>query len=76
MFEKSNKSLHLKRVHNHLINDYSSLKFKERLEDLSLQERPTEIIFVEGNYKVKVALSHIDFTPRKKPLGHNCPIGM
>ena len=65
-----------KRIHNNLINDYSPLEFKEKLVNLSPQERPTEIIYAEGNYKVKVALSHLDFTPREEPLGHNCPIGI
>jgi transposase InsO family protein len=65
-----------KRLHNHLINDYSPIKFKETLVSLSPQERPTVIIYAEGNYKVKVASSHIDFTPREEPPAHNCPIGL
>lgn len=63
-----------KRVHNHLINDLSPIKFKESLLYLSPQERPKVIIYADGNYKVNVASSHIDFTPREKPLAHNCPI--
>lgn len=65
-----------KRIHNHLINDYSPIKFKKSLVNLSPQERPTVIIYAEGNKKVKVASSHIDFTPREEPLAHNCPIGV
>lgn len=65
-----------KRIHNHLINDYSPIKFKKSLINLSPQERPTVIIYAEGNKKVKVASSHFDFTPREEPLAHNCPIGV
>lgn len=64
------------RIHNNLINDYSPLEFKEKLVNLNPQERPTEIIYAEGNYKVKVASSQFDFTPREEPLDHNCPIGI
>lgn len=64
-----------KRVHNGLVKLYSPTQFKEKLLSLSPQERPTVIIYAEGNYKVKVASSHIDFTPREEPLAHNCPIG-
>lgn len=73
-FEKAVKHYNHKRVHNHLINDYSPIKFKGNLINLSPQERPTVIIYAEGNKKVKVASSHIDFTPREEPLAHNCPI--
>jgi transposase InsO family protein len=65
-----------KRVHDHLINDCSPAEFKKKLVNLSPQERPKAIIYAEGNYKVKVALSHVDFTPREEPLAHNCPIGI
>lgn len=65
-----------KRIHNHLINDYSPIRFKDILVNLSPQERPKVIIYAEGNYKVKVASSHVDFTPREEPLAHNCPIGI
>jgi len=64
------------RIHNNLINDYSPLEFKEKLVNLNPQEKPTEIIYAEGNYKVKVASSQFDFTPREEPLDHNCPIGI
>lgn len=65
-----------RRVHNNLINDSSPVSFKETFVNLSPQERPTVIIYAEGNKKVKVASSHIDFTPREEPLAHNCPVGV
>lgn len=49
---------------------------KKSLVDLSPQERPKVILYAEGNYKVKVASSHIDFTPREEPQTPNCPIGI
>ena len=73
--EKAVNHYNHKRVHDHLINDYSPIQFKESLVNLSPQERPTVIIYAEGNYKVNVA-SHIDFTPREEPPAHNCPIGV
>jgi len=62
------------RLHLAFNNDYSPVKFKESLLDLTTQERPKVIIYAEGNYKVKVASSHLGFNPRKEPQAHNCPI--
>lgn len=49
-------------------------EFKNYLLNLGTQKRPMVIIYAEGNYKVKVALSHHDFNPKKEPQAHNCPI--
>lgn len=49
-------------------------EFKNYLLNLDTQKRPMVIIYAEGNYKVKVALSHHDFNPKKEPQAHNCPI--
>ncbi|MCO5229541.1 MAG: IS3 family transposase [Chitinophagales bacterium] len=62
------------RLHLAFNNEYSPLEFKETLLDLDNQERPKVIIYAEGNYKVKVASSHLNFKPRKEPKAHNCPM--
>ena len=63
-----------KRLHQAFKNEYSPMEFKKSLLDLKTQERPKVIIYAEGNYKVKVASSHLDFNPREEPQAHNCPI--
>lgn len=63
-----------KRLHQAFKNEYSPIKFKKSLLNLKTQERPMVIIYAEGNYKVKVASSHLDFNPRKEPQAHNCPM--
>ena len=62
------------RLHLAFNNEYSPWQFKKSLLDLKTQERPKVIIYAEGNYKVKVASSHLDFNPREEPQAHNCPI--
>src|SRR5690554_7345423 len=52
-----------KRIHNNLINDYSPLEFKEKLVNLSPQERPTEIIYAEGNYRSEEHTSELQSRP-------------
>lgn len=63
-----------KRLHLAFNNDYSPTGFKNTLVDLENQERPRVIIYAEGNYKVKVTSSHLNFKPRKEPRALNCPI--
>ncbi len=63
-----------KRLHQAFKNEYSPGEFKKSLLHLETQERPMVIIYAEGNYKVKVASSHLDFNPREEPQAHNCPI--
>ena len=63
-----------KRLHQGLNNDYSPVEFKKKILYLGTQERPKVIIYAEGNYKVKVASSHLNFNPREEPQAHNCPI--
>ena len=55
-------------------NKYSPIDFKKKVLCLRTQERPKVIIYAEGNYKVKVASSHLNFNPREEPQAHNCPI--
>lgn len=62
------------RLHLAFNNEYSPLEFKKTLLDLDNQKRPKVIIYAEGNYKVKVASSHLDFKPEKEPKAHNCPM--
>ena len=63
-----------KRLHLGLNNKYSPIDFKKKVLCLRTQERPKVIIYAEGNYKVKVASSHLNFNPREEPQAHNCPI--
>lgn len=72
--KSSVKHYNRKRLHLAFKNRYSPNEFKKSLLNLSIQERPKVIIYAEGNYKTKVALSHIGFNPREEPLAHNCPI--
>lgn len=62
------------RLHLAFNNEYSPLGFKEILLDLENQERPKVIIYADGNYKVRVASSHLAFKPGKEPQAPNCPI--
>jgi hypothetical protein len=62
------------RLHKAFEDRYSPLGFKEALINLSTQERPMVIIYADGNYKCKVASSHLVFNPREVPQAHNCPI--
>lgn len=63
-----------KRLHKAFNDKYSPLGFKQTLVNLETQERPKVIIYAEGNYKTKVASSHLGFNPRKEPQAHNCPM--
>jgi len=63
-----------KRDHSSLPKDLAPNKFEDYLVNLTNQERPTVIIYADGNYKVKVASSHQDFINQERPLAHNCPI--
>ena len=63
-----------KRLHLAFKNKYSPVEFRKSLLNLNTQERPMVIIYAEGNYKVKVASSHLVFNPKKEPQAHNCPI--
>ncbi|QTY26459.1 integrase core domain-containing protein [Flavobacterium sp. CS20] len=71
---KAVKHYNTKRGHSNLPNDFSPNQFEKLLLNLSTQERPTVIIYADGNYKVKVASSHHDFITQERPLAHNCPI--
>jgi|SRR5690625_4063545 len=64
------------RLHLAFHNRHSPLSFKKSLLALDDQERPKVIIYAEGNYKIKVASSHLNFRPREEPQAHNCPIVM
>ena len=63
-----------KRIHNELPGKISPLQFEKYFLDLNSQNRPTVIIYAEGNHKIKVASSHFDFKPKQGTLAHNCPI--
>lgn len=62
------------RPHNHLKNRVSPNLFEKELVHLNDQDRPTVIVYAEGNYKIIKASSLCDFRPRKGPLAHDCPI--
>jgi transposase InsO family protein len=63
-----------KRKHRGLPKWMSPKEFKKELLDLGSQKRPKVIIYAEGNYKIREALSHPDFKPKEEPQAHNCPI--
>lgn len=63
-----------KRPHMAFKNKFSPLEFREKLLVLNSQEMPEVIIYADGNYKVKVASSHLDFKPRKSHEAPICPI--
>ena len=74
---KTNKAVNHyneKRKHMAFDNKYSPLEFKRSLLALNTQTRPKVIIYAEGNYKTKVASSHLNFNPKQEPQVHNCPI--
>ena len=63
-----------KRLHLAFNNEYTPSSFKATLLTLDSQKRPKVIIYADGNYKTKVASSHLGFNPEKEPRAHNCPI--
>ena len=74
MTKKAVEHYNQKRIHKYLPNKFTPNQFEESLLNSTSQKRPTEIIYAEGNYKIKVALSHFDLKPKEVPLDHNCPI--
>jgi putative transposase len=74
MLKKAVTHYNNKRIHNGLPGNVAPILFEKSLVDLTSQKRPTVIIYAEGNYKIKVASSHLDFKPKGEPLAHNCPI--
>lgn len=72
--KKAVNNYNTKRLHMAFKNTFTPIGFKESLLTLDTQERPKVIIYADGNYKVKMASSHLDFTPRKVLQDHNCPI--
>ena len=63
-----------KRIHMALPGRTTPMEFEKNLLRLHSQKRPTVIIYADGNCKIKVASSHLDFMPGKEPQAHNCPI--
>lgn len=62
-----------KRQHDSL-NGKTPIEFKSYVLNLDIQRRPVSIIYAEGNYKIKKALSYQDFNSNRGTLAHNCPI--
>lgn len=71
--KKAVEHYNAKRQHDSL-KGKTPKEFKSYFINLNTQKRPKVIIYADGNYKVKVALSHHDFNPKKVPQAHNCPI--
>lgn len=63
-----------KRPHNHLPNRTSPKQFEKELVSLNNQDRPTEIVYSEGNYKIKGAFRPNDLKPRTGAQVPVCPI--
>lgn len=70
---KAVKYYNKKRPHNHL-SRRSPENFEDNLIDLNIQERPTVIIYTDGNDKIKEASSLYGLDPEKNLWTHNCPI--
>lgn len=62
------------RLHLAFHNEYSPLGFKNHILTLNDQEKPTVIIYADGNYKVEEASSLFDFRPRREPQAPICPM--
>lgn len=71
--KKAVEHYNTKRQHDSL-KGKTPKEFKSNFLNLNTQKRLMVIIYADGNYKVKVALSHHDFNPKKEPQAHNCPI--
>lgn len=71
--KKAVEHYNTKRQHDSL-SGKTPREFKNYVLNLDTQRRPMAIIYAEGNYKVKVALSRHDFNPKEEPQAHNCPI--
>lgn len=71
--KKAVEHYNTKRQHDSL-KGKTPKEFKNYFLSLNTQKRPMVIIYADGNYKVKVALSHQDFNPKEEPQAHNCPI--
>ena len=63
-----------KRIHSSLPNKKTPNAFEQELISLKGQERPTVIVYADGNLKLKEASIHLEFLPEKKPRAHVCPI--
>lgn len=63
-----------KRIHNSLPGKTTPNQFEQNLVTLSRQKRPTEIVYAEGNRKIKEALSLPDLWPEKTLWYPVCPI--
>lgn len=63
-----------KRIHNELPGKRTPKVFEDYLIHLDSQNRPTVIIYADGNYKIKAASSRPDFKPKAEPRAHICPI--
>jgi transposase InsO family protein len=71
---KAVKHYNQQRIHNQLPNRIIPMMFEEELLSLNDQDRPTVIVYAEGNHKIRGASSPSDFRPRTRPLAHDCPI--
>lgn len=63
-----------KRIHNSLPGKTTPKRFEQDLLILSGQKRPTEIVYAEGNRKIKEASSLHDLWPEKTLWYPVCPI--
>lgn len=62
------------RPHNHLPERKPPKRFVKELLNSDNQDRPTVIVYAEGNCKTSRASNPTGFKPRTGPLAHDCPI--
>jgi putative transposase len=63
-----------KRIHRSLPKRSTPNGFEKDILTLYSQKRPTEIVYAEGNLKIKEASSLLDLLPEKTLWYHVCPI--
>jgi len=62
------------RIHNELPGRISPNNFAQKLLSLNHPQRPTVIVYAEGNQKVRDVSNIPDFLPHKDLRAHVCPI--
>lgn len=73
--KKAVNHYNIKRQHDSL-NGKTPKEFKNYVLNLDIQKRPVSMIYADGNYNIKKALSHQNSNSNREPLAYNCPIGL
>jgi transposase InsO family protein len=68
------RNYNYKRVHNHLPGRVPPATFRKTLLTLSDRNRPAELVYADGNYKLRKVSNLSEFRPEIEPTIHVCPI--